>query len=194
MEDHKPEQDEICPECRNPTNSHKLDCSGSWEATMHKGYEHIRPGTKIKFGPFTVKRRSNDFHASVDNSKHWGAGKTIYEALGGLIANLSTHGELKFYAQPYETNDKLPTTEQYVEQCKQNRRTEEDGAVDFDESPVISRSGDDEETGAYVMAWLWVDRSDIQPGYDDGDDTAIIDPAPACMPWGPAYHNDDKQT
>lgn len=63
----------------------------------------------------------------------------------------------------------LPTDEQYIEQCQQDRRTEEDGAIDFDDRPKVSRSGDDGESGAYVNAWLWVDRSDVQPGYDDED-------------------------
>jgi hypothetical protein len=32
---------------------------------------------------------------------------------------------------------------------------EDEGTLEFDDAPIVS--GSDEEVGAYVMAWVWVD-------------------------------------
>jgi hypothetical protein len=48
------------------------------------------------------------------------------------------------------------------------RLLQKDGELEFDDRVVISE-GDDDDAGAYVLAWVWVD-ADQACDEDDGDD------------------------
>lgn len=54
--------------------------------------------------------------------------------------------------------DEPPTDEEYIETARQIHG--EDGVCEIDEGAVVSR-GDD--PGAYVQAWVWVYKTDIDP-------------------------------
>ena len=68
-----------------------------------------------------------------------------------------------------------PTAKQYIEKARELHQIEGEVEVDVIPSETdaesdkrVSRSEDqDGETGAYVQAWVWVDREELQPGYAD---------------------------
>lgn len=76
---------------------------------------------------------------------------------------------------------KPPTAKQYIEAARELHQI--DGEVeidDLDETDAeaeqrVSRSEDpDSETGAYVKAWVWVNREEIQPNYAEDEEKSFV--------------------
>lgn len=55
-------------------------------------------------------------------------------------------------------------------------RYEQDGVIEFDDTPVVSKS----EDGCYVMAWAWVSDDDLEP-----------EPGPTYVVWSASPDGND---
>lgn len=44
------------------------------------------------------------------------------------------------------------------------RLKEREGELEIDPGAKVSRAEGDDEQGAYVQAWVWVDREQVKPG------------------------------
>jgi hypothetical protein len=63
----------------------------------------------------------------------------------------------------------MTTDADYVKLAREQYHT--DGEIEIDDGATVSRSSDEPgvETGAYVMAWVWVYKPEYKPGdgYDE---------------------------
>jgi hypothetical protein len=48
----------------------------------------------------------------------------------------------------------IPTNKQMIAAAQ--LEWEDEGSLEFDDEPAISRSADNEDAGAYVQCWVWV--------------------------------------
>jgi hypothetical protein len=58
--------------------------------------------------------------------------------------------------------DDGPTDEEYIKTAEELYG--EDGKIEIDDGAIVSR-GDD--PGAYVQAWVWVYKADVDPKYEE---------------------------
>ena len=63
-----------------------------------------------------------------------------------------------------------PTDEQVIEYAQ--RALTKEGEIEIDDDAKVSRSGANEDRGAYVAAWLWVPDEDCRLFFAPADDKA----------------------
>jgi hypothetical protein len=67
--------------------------------------------------------------------------------------------EEDFVAEERAMNPKRPTDKQLIATAK--KLYHDEGSIEIDDAPEISKPGDTDPEGVYVQAWVWVAFDDV---------------------------------